>query len=411
MRLARIASLCCALVPTGALAAPAHAEQGVALLTGNRIAVFDTASPTVITTRAVTGLGANETLRGVDLRLSNGVVYAVAVTTGSVANTVVRTYTIDPSSGAANPVGATGGALAGAGDVPTGWDVNPRGTDRIRYVNTNDENARINQDSGALAGNDTDITPAATSTLIAAAHDLNLDGAGSTLYAIDRANSALAVIGGIAGNPSANGGVATDLSPLGFSLDQSSDGGLDIAPSGTFYAALTNDADDLTRLYRFSGGGLPVPIGTIGDGSQEVLSLAVLPDATTPPPPPSGPTSPPPDTARPIVLIALAKSSLRLAGLARGFVYDFSCNEACTARATVSVPGKVKASATLARGSATLAAAGKARLRVKATASGRRAVAALRRTKRRRIRATLKTTVTDAAGNRTTASKRIVLLR
>jgi Domain of unknown function (DUF4394) len=407
MGFARIVLACCAIALVAAT--PARADQGVALLTGNRIAVFDTANPSVITTRTITGLGAGETVRGIDLRASNGVIYAVAVTTGSVANSVVRTYTVDPSTGAAGLLGATAGALAGAGDVPTGSDLNPRGSDRIRYTNTNDENARLNQDNGALAGNDTDLTPAATTTLIAAAHDRNTDGAGATLYVIDRNDSALAIMGGTAGTPSPNGGVVTDLVSLGFTLDPTSDGGFDITASGVFYAALTDNADDLTRLYRFNGGGLPVPIATIGDGTQQVLSLTVLPDP--PAPPPSDPPPPAADTAHPVVLLALAKTTLRLAGIARGFAYEFSCNEACTARATLSVAGKVRASATLARGSATLASAGKGRLRVRATAAGRRAVAGLRRAKRRRTRATLTTVVTDAAGNRTTARKRILLVR
>jgi hypothetical protein len=406
MRLARMAFFGCSLALFGAV--PAQAEQGVALLSGNRIALFDSASPTVITPRPITGLAADDTVRGIDLRRSNGVIYAVAVSTGLVANSPLKTYTIDPGTGAASLVGGTGFALAGAGDVPTGSDVNPRGSDRIRLVNTNDENARFNQDTGALAGNDTDLTPAATTQLIGAAHDLNMDGAGATLYTIDRANSALAILGGVAGTPSPNGGVVTDLSPLGFTLHPTNDGGFDISPSGAFYAALTDDADDLTRLYRFNGG-LPSRIGTIGDGTQEVLSLTFLPDPPAPPPP--GPPPPPPDTTRPVVLLALAKSIVRVGAVRRGFRYEFSCNEACTAHATLSVPGRVRASATLARGSASLGAAGKGSLRVRATAAGRRAVGALRRSKRRRTRATLTTVVTDAAGNRTTVRQRLVLVR
>jgi Domain of unknown function (DUF4394) len=409
MRLARLASVCGALALTAAAAAPAHAEQGVALLSGNRITVFDAANPNAITTRPITGLGANETVRGIDLRASNGLIYALSVTTGSVANSVVRTYTIDPSTGAASLVGPTAGAIAGAGDVPTGIDVNPRGSDRIRYVNTNDENARINQDTGLLAGNDTDLTPSVTSTVIAVAYDLNLDGGTATEYAIDRNDSSLGIVGGIGGTPSANGGVVTDLSALGFTLSPTADGGFDIAPSGTFYAALTNSADNLTRLYRFTGAALPVAIGTVGDGSEEVRSLTVLADPPAPPPPPPTPTAP--DTTKPVVLIALTNTSLRLGALTRGFRYEFSCNEACTARASLSIPGKVRASATLARGSATLTAAGKGRLRIRATAAGKRALKALRRSKRRRIRATLATVVTDAAGNRTTVRKRLVLRR
>jgi hypothetical protein len=401
-------SITCVAVAIAAavLATPAHADRGLTVLTGNRIAVFDVANPTAIATHAITGLGASETVRGADLRVSNGVVYATTAVTGSAANSLLRTYTIDPDTGAATFLGVTAAALAGAADVPTGLDINPRASDRIRYVNTNDENARLNQDNGALAGNDTDLTPAVTTTLIAAAYDVNLDGAGATLYVIDRNDSALAMVGGVAATPSANLGAVTDLSPLGFTLDPASDGGLDIAPDGAFYAALTNNSDDLTRLYRFNGAALPVPVSTIGDGAEQALSLTILPDPPSPPPPP---VAPPADTTRPAVLVALAKTTLRLGALGHGLAYEFSCNEACAASATLSIRGR--ASAKLARGTATLAAAGKGRIRIKTTKPGRRLVAGLRRAKRRRTKATLATVVTDAAGNRTTVRRTLVLLR
>jgi hypothetical protein len=395
-----------AIAATAALATPAHADRGLTVLTGNRIAVFDLANPTALTTHAITGLGASETVRGADLRAANGLVYAFTVVSGSAANSVVKTYTIDPDTGAATFVGATPAALAGAGDVPTGWDVDAR-VDRIRYVNTNDENARFNPDTGVLAGNDTDLTPAATTTVIAAAYDRSTDGTTTTLYVIDRNNSVLGLQGGLAGTPSPNGGVVTDLGSLGFTLEPASDGGLEIAPDGTFYAALTNNADDLTRLYRLNGAGLAVPIGTIGTGAEEAISLTILPDPPAPPGPPAPP--PPADTTRPVVLVALAKTTLRLGALKRGHAYEFSCNEACTASATLSIRGR--ASAKLARGTATLAAAGKGRIRIKSSKPGRRLVAGLRRAKRRRTKATLTTVVTDAAGNRTTVRRTLVLLR
>jgi uncharacterized protein DUF4394 len=404
MRNARwIACLGAAITVTGVLVAPAHAARGLTVLTGNRIALFDIANPTAITTRPITGLGVNETVRGADLRVSNGAVYAFTVVTGSAANSVIKTYRIEPDTGAATFVGGTAAPLAGAGDVPTGWDVNPR-IDRIRYVNTNDENARVNPDNGGLAGNDTDLTPALTTTVIAAAYDGNLDGTGATLYVIDRDSSALALQGGVAGTPSANGGVVTDLAPLGLTLDSASDGGLDIAPDGTFYAALTSNADSLTRLYRLNGAGLAVPIGTIGNGAEQALSLTILPDPPAPPAPPA-------DTAPPVVLVALAKTTLRLGGLKHGLAYEFSCNEACTASATLSMPGRARASANLARGTATLAVAGKGRIRLKTTKPGRKLIAGLRRAKRRRTKVTLATVVTDAAGNRTTVRRKLALLR
>ena len=332
-----------------AAATPARAERAFGILPGNQLITFDTASPTAVTQHAITGLGVNETVRGIDARISNGQLYVVTVTTGSAANSVMRTYTVNPDTGAASFVGQTAAALAGAADVPTGWDVNSTASDRTRYVNTNDENARINLDNGALAANDTDLTPAATSTIIAAAYATN------TLYLIDRNDSVLARQGGVGAVPSANGGVVTDLGPLGFTLNAANDGGFDISPSGELFAALTNAADNLTRLYTFTVAGEAVSVGLIGNGLTEVRSLTILPV-----PPPAAPpaTQPTPDRTSPVVLVALSRSSVRLGRLSRrGFAYEVSCNEACTATGSISadVPARKSRRTTLASGTAKLA--------------------------------------------------------
>ena len=105
---------------------------------------------------------------------------------------------LDTATGSATLVGASVN-LAGAGDFPSGYDVNPA-TDRIRFVNSSDENARLNPITGALS-NDTDLTPALTTNLIDAAHDRNQGGAtASTLYVINRATSSLAIQGGVDGS-------------------------------------------------------------------------------------------------------------------------------------------------------------------------------------------------------------------
>jgi hypothetical protein len=266
---------------------------------GNVLIRFDSASPGQVTTiGAVSGLGSNETIRGIDFRPRTGQLYASTVATGSAANSVITTYTINPLNAQATLVGATAAALAGAGDVPTGYDFNPT-VDLIRYVNTNDENARLNPNSGGLQGNDTDLTPAATSTVIAEAYDRNFDrqviasppnnAIPTTLYAIDRNDSQLSIQGGINGVPSPNGGVITDLAPLGFTLNQANDGGFDItagAGSGRGFAALTDDADDLTRLYSINlvtalqAGAVATSLGLIGNGQAEVRSISVVPDST-----------------------------------------------------------------------------------------------------------------------------------
>lgn len=268
-------------------AVPARADQAVALMSPNTLAVFDTATPTTVTFRAVTGLGVNETIRGIDVRPADGKLYAVTVTTGSAANSIIRTYRLDPGTGAATFIGGTAAALAGAADVPSGVDFNPV-VDRIRYVNTNDENARLNPANGALAGNDTDLTPAPTGDIVGNAYDRNQAGATlTTLFAINRSGSQLARQGGVDGVPSPNAGVITNIGALGFTIGGAADAGFDITLAGTAFAALTNAADNLTRLYIVNlATGTANAISLIGGGMNEVRSLAIVPPPPPPPPPP-----------------------------------------------------------------------------------------------------------------------------
>lgn len=244
---------------------------------------FDSASPGTIESVAITGLGANQTLRGIDFRPQTGELYGVAATTGSAANSVAFTYIINPVTGAATSVGETSVAIAGFADVPSGIDFNPT-VDRIRIVNTNDENFRVNPISGALAGNDPDLTPAATATIIGEAYDRNFSGgSAATLFGINRADNTLVIQGGINGAPSPNGGVITSIGPLGFTLNATNDGGFDIASdTGIAYAALTSAADDLTRLYTINPTtGAATAVGLIGTGATGVRGLtAALPGVT-----------------------------------------------------------------------------------------------------------------------------------
>jgi hypothetical protein len=244
---------------------------------------FDSESSGTVETIPITGLTAGQTLRGIDFRPATGELYGIAATTGSVANSIAFTYVIDPITGVATFVGQTAAAIAGFADVPTGFDFNPM-VDRIRVVNTNDENFRINPVSGALAANDPDLTPAATSDIIAEAHDRNFTGGtASTLFGINRADSSLVRQGGIDGIPGPNGGAITGIGPLGFTLNGSNDGGFDIASdTGVAFAALTNNADSLTRLYTIDlTTGAATAVGLISNGATPIRSLAVeLPGVT-----------------------------------------------------------------------------------------------------------------------------------
>ena len=275
--------LCSLLLP-----APAAAERIAAITATGRLAVFDTATPNLMSVRSVAGIGPGETVRGIDYRPSLDESIAVTAATASAANSVATSYVIDTRTGTVSLIGATAAALAGWADVAGDVNVNPT-VDRLRIVNVNDENFRVNPADGALSGNDTDLTPAATTAAIGVAYDRSVAGTTTTTaYVIDRNDSALATLGGINGAPSPNGGVVTDIGPLGLTLAPTKDGGFDISgATGTAYAALTDNADGVTALYMVNlATGAATKIGPIGAGTVEIRSMTVVP------PPPAGATGP-----------------------------------------------------------------------------------------------------------------------
>src|SRR3954467_5546234 len=91
-----VGTLSAATLIAAVAVAPANAEPAVALLRNNQLISFDTAGPqpragpaapqTVTGPIAVTGLGAGQTLRGIDFRPSTGQLFGVAVATGSAGN-------------------------------------------------------------------------------------------------------------------------------------------------------------------------------------------------------------------------------------------------------------------------------------------------------------------------------------
>ena len=68
-----------------------------------------------------------------------------------------QVYTVNPATGSAVPVGAGFGAVPGNS---YGMDFNPV-PDRIRFYSDNDNNIRINPDTGLLAATDTNLAYAA----------------------------------------------------------------------------------------------------------------------------------------------------------------------------------------------------------------------------------------------------------
>lgn len=322
-------------------ASPAVAERAAAVLPLNALGIFDTATPATVTFLSMSGLGPNETVRGIDLRPADGKLYAVTVPTGAANNSILRTYAVDTDTGA-----------------------------------------------------------------VGAAYDRNVSGGtATTLFVVDSTLNMLGMVGGVDGAPSANGGLITSIGALGVTLAAGSDAGFDIASGGGAYAALTG-SDGLTRLYTLDlSTGAATEVGRVGIGINQVRSLAILPPLPAPPPPPSPPPPPPPlaDVTAPDILVA-GPATIRLGVLSRSRVaFRASCGEGCTLRATLRSGRRV-----LARGSANLAEAGVARLRLVTSAPERRTIG---RFPSRGGPARLRVTATDGAGNQRTVSQRVLLRR
>ncbi|HEY8548789.1 MAG TPA: DUF4394 domain-containing protein [Vicinamibacterales bacterium] len=243
---------------------PVEAATAYGLTPASQIVVFDTGTPaTIATTLTVSGLQAGEFLVAIDIRPSTGQLYAMA-NTG-------RLFIINTSTGAAQPVGT--------GTVPVsanfGMDFDPV-TDLIRVVSA-DQNLRVNPDTGAVAGTDAALTPAAS--VVAAAYTNNVAGAAATtLFGIDWTADTLVRIGGENGMPSPDGGAVTSIGALG--VNTSGEAGFDIAANtGIAYASLTvGSASSLYTIDLTSGAATAV--GPIGSGVV-VRGLAILSRGTT----------------------------------------------------------------------------------------------------------------------------------
>ena len=267
------------------VAAPPAAAQSVgqpilALLQGtNTLVRFTTATPgTLEPPVLVTGMVAGDTLRAIDYRPVNGLLYGLAT---DASNAVVRLYVINATTGV-----ATGGSTPVTLPTPaTLWDINFNPVvDRVRVVNDQDENARLVPDTGALAADDANLSPP-TVTVDAIAYTNPVAGAASTtLYALNQTTNSLATIGGVAGTPSPNTGVVTDIGPLGITF-AGSPTALDIATTNTAFAVL-RPVSGATSLYSVDLGiGTATLIGAVGDGTLVIDDIAVVDPGLTLSPP------------------------------------------------------------------------------------------------------------------------------
>jgi hypothetical protein len=197
---------------------------------GNNLLIFNPFNPQPLV-KTITGLLADETLLGLDMRPANGQLYALGSSN--------RLYTLNSASGAATAVGTTAFTPVLNG-TSFGFDFNPT-VDRIRIVSNTGQNLRAHPETGVIAAVDGAINPS-NSTITAAAYTNNFSGAtATTLYVIDAQNQRLFIQ-----NPPNNGTLVSVGSP--FNTRFSGENGFDISSKGNKAFVLLTNAGE-TRLY------------------------------------------------------------------------------------------------------------------------------------------------------------------
>jgi Domain of unknown function (DUF4394) len=186
---------------------PANVTSLVALTDNNKLVSFDDYNPAASQVTDITGV--EGTLLGIDTRPADGLIYGI-----STANNI---YTIDADSGVATYVSTLN--IPFEGGIISGFDFNPV-ADRLRLVGDNDQNLRINVDTGEvtvdapLAFGSGDFNEGVNPNVTAAAYTNSFDGTTSTqLYNIDTLLNDLALQ-----NPP-NDGTLTTVGDLGIDFD------------------------------------------------------------------------------------------------------------------------------------------------------------------------------------------------
>jgi hypothetical protein len=248
------------------LGAPlAQAQNAIGLTGTNQLLEFRPTAPgTIIATRAVTGLGAGETLLGIDFRPNGQALYGITNTGGL--------YVINPDTGAAQSVGTLTTAPA-SGNL--GVDFNPA-ADRLRVISDTGQNLRIDVVARTVTP-DLPLNPG-TPAIIASAYVTNIPQAPSTtLFNIDGTTNTLNR------QIPPNDGTQVPVGALG--VDPTGTGGFDVRTVDGVddaFAALT--VGGVTGLYRINlASGAATLIGPIGSGATTLNGIALIPRGATVP--------------------------------------------------------------------------------------------------------------------------------
>ncbi|UOG73827.1 DUF4394 domain-containing protein [Hymenobacter tibetensis] len=249
---------------------PAITGQLAYGLAGTNLLTFDTAQPTLIRTSVgITGVVANQTLVGMDVRPATNTLVALGYNATDQTATI---YNVNSATGVAQPVNATPFALAlGAGSI--GFDFNPT-VDRIRVVGANRANFRLSPIDGTVAATDGQLTyaagdanAAATPSVGAAAYTNSATGTPPTtteLFVYDEALNVLAL------QSPPNNGTLNTRGATTLTATVARDVDMDIFTSGTTNTAylVANSATNAnTNFYTLdTSTGAATLVAPVGNG-------------------------------------------------------------------------------------------------------------------------------------------------
>ncbi|MES2758562.1 MAG: DUF4394 domain-containing protein [Pseudomonadota bacterium] len=221
----------------------ARTPQVYGLADDGRLVSFATLTPNTLTSVAITGLAAGETVLGIDFRPKDALLYALT--------SAGKIYTVDPATGAATAKATlaadaadTTNPFAAISGTAFAVDFNPV-ADRLRVISNTGQSLRINADTGATTTDGAINAAGALPTVTGAAYTNSFAGTTTTsLFDIDTAADTLALQ-----NPP-NDGTLSNVGALG--LDAGGDVAFDIAggTNGLALAALRTTAGGPSSLYR-----------------------------------------------------------------------------------------------------------------------------------------------------------------
>ncbi|MGB5897354.1 MAG: DUF4394 domain-containing protein [Geitlerinemataceae cyanobacterium] len=245
----------------------------IALTDNNTLVRFDPATPGQTTSVAVSGV--DSPLLGIDTRPANGLIYGITTTD--------NLYTIDPTSGVATFVSTLSEPFNAAGI--SGFDFNPV-ADRLRLVGDNDQDFRINVETGAVTVDGTlayatgDVNAGVDPNITAAAYTNAFGGTTATqLYDIDAVRDIL-----VLQNPP-NDGTLMTIGALG--VDFATLSGFDIvsSPDGSNTAwAVSNStlySIDLSTGAASSRGAIGTTPGVNLQGLASIPAAVLIIDDDT----------------------------------------------------------------------------------------------------------------------------------